>query len=197
MTIHRDFRSKPAVFEGCTTSFWFRPDLGRLGFVTADSLVLDGRWSLDNSYCQDMPPPHSDSIPALEERRASILASINSIGALRPGSVSEVYTKCGRTTCHCHRYGDPGHGPYFRLTFNSDGKQITRSLPARQADAVREEVAECQRLRRLTAELIEVSEQISEARIHSIGTNPAMDAAREKPASRSSSPPSMPKSPAS
>ena len=146
-----------------------------------------------------MPAPRSpsDSIPALEQRRASILASINSIGALRPGSVTEVYTKCGTPACHCHRDGDPGHGPYFRLTFNSDGKQITRSLPARQANAVREEVAECQRLRRLTAELIEVSERISEARLRSAGTNPAPDAAKKKPASRSSSPPSMPKSTAS
>ncbi len=123
-----------------------------------------------------MPHPHSLSIPALEVHRACILTSINSIGALRPGSVSEVYTKCGRSICHCHRDEYPGHGPYRRLTVNSDGKQITRSLPARHAGAVREEVAECRRLRLLTAELIEVREQVSDARLRSVRRSPAPDA---------------------
>ena len=83
--------------------------------------------------------------------------------------MSEIYTKCGRPACHCQQQGDRGHGPYFRLVCNSAGKQTTRSFSARHAEVLRAEVAECQRLRRLTGELIEVSEQLSDARLQSVG----------------------------
>ena len=121
-----------------------------------------------------MPPPQptAPAIQALELRRAELLAQISSIGPLRPGTVSEIQTKCGRPNCHCKQPGDPGHGPYFRLVFNTDGKQTTRSLPARHAAAVRSEVAECQRLRQLTDELIEVSAALSDARLQSAAPVP-------------------------
>lgn len=145
----------------------------------------------------DPPDSASPSLQALEQRRARILASINAIGALRPGSVSEIYTKCGRPNCHCQQPGDRGHGPYFRLVYNVDGKQRTRALSARQADSVRAEVAECQRLRRLTGELMEVSEQLCEARLHSAAASSSPPPSKKKPARRSSSPPSKPSLPAS
>lgn len=136
------------------------------------------------------------TVPALEQRRAEILAQISAIGDLRPGTVTEVFTKCGDPACHCHQDGDRRHGPYFRLVFQADGKRTTRSLASRHVPAVRAEVAECQRLRRLTGELIEVSEQLSEARLRSAA--PSVQRAGKKKPARSSSPrPSKPKSPAS
>ena len=145
----------------------------------------------------DPPDSTSPSLQALVQRRARILDSINAIGALRPGTVSEIYTKCGRPNCHCQQPGDRGHGPYFRLVYNVNGKQRTRALSARQADSVRAEVAECQRLRRLTAELMEVSEQLSEARLHSAAASSSPPPSKKKPARSSSSPPSKPNWPAS
>ena len=158
----------------------------------------------------DPPDSASPSLQALEQRRARILASINAIGALRPGTVSAIYTKCGRPNCHCQQPGDRGHGPYFRLVYNLDGKQRTRALSARQAvsvradaadhpghgprwilthavdgktrtrtippdqlDATRAQIAECQRLRRLVAELIEVSDQACQAKLEA--EHPASD----------------------
>jgi len=144
----------------------------------------------------DAPNSSSATLRTLQQRRANILASISAIGALRPGTVSEIYTKCGRPNCHCQQPGDPGHGPYFRLVCNSAGKPTTRSLSAQQAQIVRSEVAECQRLRRLTAELIEVSEQLSEAQLHGLGPS-RQRPSKKKPARRSSPPPSKPNSPAS
>ena len=48
--------------------------------------------------------------------------------------------------CHCHRPGDAGHGPYYRLTRKVDGKTVTEtfSSPASLAKAQRE-VAEYHR----------------------------------------------------
>lgn len=144
----------------------------------------------------DGPDSSSLTLRTLQQRRANILASISAIGALRPGTVSEIYTKCGRPNCHCQQPGDRGHGPYFRLVSNSAGKPTTRSLSAQQAEIVRAEVAECQRLRRLAAELIEVSEQLSEAHLHGLGPS-GQRPSKKKPAHRSSPPPSKPNSPAS
>ena len=142
-----------------------------------------------------MPLP-SDSIAALEQQRARILASIAAIGNLRSGFVREIHTKCGRPACHCMRAGDPGHGPYFQLVFDADGQRTTRSVSAERAAVLRAEVDECQRLRRLTGELIAVSEQLSEARLAGDG-RPAGQRAKKKPARRRSSLPSRTRSPAS
>ena len=144
----------------------------------------------------DGPDSSSPTLRKLQQRRADILAGISAIGALRPGTVSEIYTKCGRPNCHCQQPGDRGHGPYFRLVGHLAGKPTTRALSAQQAEIVRAEVAECQRLRRLTAELIEVSEQLSEAQLHGLGPS-RQRPSKKKPARRSSPPPSKPSSPAS
>ena len=116
-----------------------------------------------------MAPSHT--IRALEQQRAGILASIAAIGNLRSGFVREIRTKCGRPACHCMCEDDPGHGPYFQLVFDAHGERTTRSVSAERAAVLRAEVAECQRLRRLTGELIAVSEQLSEARFASEGSS--------------------------
>ncbi len=94
------------------------------------------------------------------------------------------------------RDDDPGHGPYFQLVAYSGGRKTTRSVSPRSSAILRIEVEECQRLRRLTSELIEVSEQLSDTRLRSDDPQ-AGRRAKEKPAHRSSSLRSKPRSPAS
>ena len=138
----------------------------------------------------------SDTIRSLEQQRARILASIAEIGNLRSGFVREIRTKCGRPACHCMRADDPGHGPYFQFVCDADGKRSARSVSAERAAVLRAEVDECQRLRRLTGELIAVSEQLSDARFASAGPA-ARRQGKKKPARSSSSPRSRTRSPAS
>ncbi len=122
-----------------------------------------------------MPP--KDTIRALEPQRASIAA----IGNLRSGFVRKIHTTCGRLACHRMRENDPGHGPHFQLVFDADGKRSTRSFSGERAALLRTEVEESQRLRRLTGELIAVSEQLSEARFAMEGP-PARRRAKKEPA---------------
>ena len=70
----------------------------------------------------------------------------------------ERYRKCGKPGCHCAAEGDPGHGPNRVLTARVDGKPLTRA-----------QIAECKRLRALTAELIEVSEGLCQSRLSTRG----------------------------
>ena len=76
-----------------------------------------------------------------------------------------VRTRGSNANCHCHGAGDPGHGPYYRLTRKVNGKTVTEtfSSPASLAKAQRE-VAECQRFRELGEQLLDVNEQICELR---------------------------------
>jgi hypothetical protein len=103
----------------------------------------------------------SDSLADLEGRRAGVQAQIAQLGDMRSGCITGTGGRCGNPNCHCHRAGDPGHGPYFRLTRKVDGKTVTETFfsPARLAKAQRE-VAEYHRFRELSGQMLEVNEQI-------------------------------------
>ncbi len=115
--------------------------------------------------------PTGPPIPTLEQNRRSILAELFAIGDMRPGSLVHRYMKCSTPTCRCWQEGDPGHGPYFLLVRNLDGKRTSRSLPSAAATTVQSQLDEYQRFRRLTAELVDVCEQLADARLPQAGTD--------------------------
>ena len=102
-----------------------------------------------------------DALLDLEGRRASVQSQIAQLGDMRSGSITGTGGCCGNPNCHCHREGDPGHGPYYRLTRKVNGKTVTEtfSSPASLAKA-RREVAEGQRFRELGGQLLDVNERI-------------------------------------
>lgn len=140
--------------------------------------------------------PDTPNITSLQQQRERILAELAALGEMRPGSLVHRYMKCSTPSCRCRQQGDPGHGPYFVLVRDVGGKRTSRSLSKAAAAAVQPQLDEYQRFRRLTAALVEVSEQLADARLpHAGGDTPG--AAKKKPARRSSSPPSKTNSPAS
>ena len=106
-----------------------------------------------------------DSLADLESRRAVVQLQISQLGDMRSGSITGTGGRCGNPNCHCHRAGDPGHGPYYRLTRKVNGKTVTETFPSPASFAkAQREVAECQRFRELGEQLLEVNEQICELR---------------------------------
>ena len=105
------------------------------------------------------------SLPTLETQRSEIQRKISQLGDMRSGSITTTGGRCGNPGCHCRKDGDPGHGPYYRLTCKVKGKTVTAtfSSPASLAKAQRE-VAECQRFRELGDQFLEVNEQICAVR---------------------------------
>jgi hypothetical protein len=73
--------------------------------------------------------PDSD----LEGRRAAVQSQIAQLGDMRSGSITGTGGRCGNPNCHCHQTGDPGHGPYPRLTRKVNGKTVTETFPPRPA----------------------------------------------------------------
>lgn len=109
--------------------------------------------------------PKLNSLVDLENRRAAVHSQIAQLGDMRSGSITATGGRCGNPNCRCHRAGDSGHGPYYRLTRKVKGKTVTESFssPAGLAKALRE-VAERQRFRELSDQLLDVNEEICQLR---------------------------------
>ena len=137
-----------------------------------------------------MPTPPDPA--ELSARRQELRRQLAAIGDLRPGSLVQNFRRCGRPECFCADKQHPGHGPYWLLTWSVDGKTRSRSIPAAQVAATKAQIAECQRLRRLVADLIAVSDDLCQARL-----KPGTSAVKKKSASKPSPRPWKPKSPAS
>jgi hypothetical protein len=106
-----------------------------------------------------------DSLVDLEARRAAVQSQISQLGDMRSGSITGTGGRCGNPNCHCHRAGDLGHGPYYRLTRKVKGKTVTETFAsAASLTKAQREVAECQRFRELGDQLLDVNEQICELR---------------------------------
>ena len=117
-----------------------------------------------------MPAPRpAPSSPAA--RRLQLLQQLADLGDLRPGSLVASYRRCGKPNCRCAAPDHPGHGPRWILTHSVKGHTRTRTIPTSQLATTRNQIAECQRLRHLVAELIEVSDQVCQQRLQAQRTD--------------------------
>ena len=107
----------------------------------------------------------SQTLAEFEQQRSVILGQILELGDFRSGSITAISGRCGKPGCHCHKPGEPGHGPNYRLTRKVKGKTTSESFttPAALRKAERE-VEAFHRFRGLSQELLEVNERICRAR---------------------------------
>jgi len=107
----------------------------------------------------------TQSLETLESRRTALLQQIHQLGDFRPGSITATTGRCGNPRCHCHKPGEPGHGPNYRLTFRRHGKTVTESFPNKAARRkARREIDEFRRWQQLCREFVEVNTQICQSR---------------------------------
>ena len=114
--------------------------------------------------------PITQDVHALQQERYRILGEIASLGDLprRPASRQADPSLLPLRQADLRlpaRGRSAGHGPYYVLRCESEGRPTTRSIRAGQAEATQAQVAEYERLRRLHRELIAVSERLCEARL--------------------------------
>ena len=104
-------------------------------------------------------------LPELEARRDVLYAQLSAVGDFRRGSVTENWRRCGKPNCACASPGHPGHGPRFLWT-RSEGrrKRVGRQLSAGEVDKVRGEIARHAEFTATVEQIIEVNEEICEAR---------------------------------
>src|SRR5437879_12419934 len=87
----------------------------------------------------------SDPLNSLEAQRIKILQQFLSLGDLRPGSISAVVHRCGKSYCHCAKPHDPGHAPQIRVLRKLHGKSVAETLSS--PAAFRKAQAEASELR--------------------------------------------------
>jgi hypothetical protein len=110
-------------------------------------------------------PEEPDELLELERRRQELYLELSAVEDFRPGSLNEVFRKCGKPNCACAAPDHPGHGPQYNLTRRVDGRTRTRHLrPGPDLDKARREAAEYQRFRNLVGQVTEVNEAICDAR---------------------------------
>ena len=101
----------------------------------------------------------------LEKKRDDLYRKLAALGDFRPGTVSEIFRRCGKKNCACARKGHPGHGPQYKWTFKVKGKTISRTLhPGPELWKFMEETDRHREFKRLCKELIEVNEQLCDLR---------------------------------
>jgi len=105
------------------------------------------------------------SLPELEAERDRLFARLAGVGDFRRGSVSVNYRKCGKPNCACAAPDHRGHGPRFLWT-RSEGrrKRVGRQLSPGEVEKVRREIARHAEFTATVGQIVEVNEQICEAR---------------------------------
>src|SRR5438045_4468211 len=69
-----------------------------------------------------------DTLTTLEVQRSKLLEDFLGLHDLRPGSITAVTRRCGKSSCHCAKRNDPGHDPQFRLTRRVAGDRKSTRL---------------------------------------------------------------------
>lgn len=93
-----------------------------------------------------------------EKRIEEIKAVLQSIGMMRPGSLSKRYTVCGRSNCSCQNVENPKkHGPYYQLSYIHKGKSTSQFIQKELVGVVSEQLANYKKFRALTEEWVELA----------------------------------------
>lgn len=107
----------------------------------------------------------SEALAVLEQQRSAILGRILSLGDFRSGSITSITGRCGKPDCRCHKPGQPGHGPNYRLTRKVKGKTVSETFAsAAELRKAQREVEAFHQFRELSRELLEINEKICRAR---------------------------------
>ena len=105
------------------------------------------------------------ALTELEAARAGLLRQLAAAGDMRRGSITEVFRRCGKDNCACASPGHPGHGPFYAHTTKVNGKTKTLQLrPGARLSKLEQEVAEYKKFRATSERVIDVNEQICDAR---------------------------------
>ncbi len=106
-----------------------------------------------------------ESIESLEAQRRRLLSQLAQIGDMRPGSITEVYRRCGKKSCWCAQTDQPGHGPFYAFTRKVQGKtQSVQLRPGLLLSKLQTEVQAYRDFRQRCEEIVALSEKICQAR---------------------------------
>ena len=104
-------------------------------------------------------------IRPLEDQIRKIKLQMDSLGDIRPGSLSRQYNVCGSPKCRCKEEPPKKHGPYYQVSFTRKGRSSSKFIKKQHLQAVRKQLKNYSRLRTLLDRWIELGTQLSELRL--------------------------------
>jgi len=82
---------------------------------------------------------------------------IQKVGFIAEGSVTKIYSRCGKINCQCQKHKKYRHGPYYQLTWKEKGKTVTRYLSNETAQLYQEYVDNRQNLKSIISTMSTIS----------------------------------------
>ena len=104
-------------------------------------------------------------IQSLENRIEKIKRQLAQLGDLRPGSLSKQYNVCGNPNCKCKATPPKKHGPYYQLSSTRKGKSRSKFVRKEDLAAVRTQLTNYTKLRKLTEQWIDLAEELAILRL--------------------------------
>jgi hypothetical protein len=105
-------------------------------------------------------------IPEMEKRIAQIKAALLKVGDMRPGSLNQQRTVCGRPGCRCQNPQKPQkHGPYYQLSYVHQGKSTTQFIQKPLVPLVAGQLKHFKIFKALTTEWVELSLAITKQKL--------------------------------
>jgi len=105
-------------------------------------------------------------VQKIEKRIARIKEELQSIGEMRPGSLNQQYTVCGKKGCRCADTDNPRkHGPYYQLSYVHNGKSTSQFIVRQSVNRVRQQLECYKNFRALTAEWVDLALTLAKERL--------------------------------
>ena len=96
----------------------------------------------------------------LQKRQAKLIDQLLATGPMLRGTVSQVYTRCGKPNCWCA--DSPEGHPHLRITWSQKGRMITRKVPSDELSRISNLTENYRRFRSLRRRLMEINTQIKQ-----------------------------------
>ena len=107
----------------------------------------------------------SESLSSLENKREQLYRQLQETGDFRRGTISVVFSKCGKKNCACAKEGHPGHGPRYLWNATIGGKSYAKNLSIGPEMAkYQDETSTYKNFLMLCEQIITINEQICERR---------------------------------
>jgi len=110
-------------------------------------------------------------IRTLERRIEKLKSELSRLGELRPGSLSKQYNVCGNPNCRCKDAPPKKHGPYYQLSSTRKGKSRSKFVRKEDVAAIRKQLKNYAKLRKLVESWIDAAEELSILRIERTDKN--------------------------
>jgi len=89
------------------------------------------------------------------DRISGLMMQLAELGPLLPGSISEQWNTCGKSTCRCKAKDNPQkHGPYYQLSYSIGGKSSSMFIKPGDLAEARRRQDNYREFKRLNNELV-------------------------------------------